>query len=151
MSPKAPPAQIETGGIPIPVRVVPTAKTSIRPVVTGCGWVRLPGHSRQSPRSSARSPRSTRSSQAAVDIARAAWLAQRQKVQTIESTLALIPAQRAGLEESAAAARLAAADASAFAADPTAMTKVLRGLELGAESGSISATTLCAGLAGSTG
>ena len=136
--------------------------------------------------------------QAAVDTARAAWLAQRQKVQSVESILALIPAQRAGLDETAAAARaagetarlnlartvltlpfaarvaevsvetgrylragetaavldgtaeaeieaqvpvaelrrmlrLAAPDAAAFAADPTAMTTVLRALDLGAE------------------
>ncbi|MCB1339153.1 MAG: hypothetical protein KDK10_17430, partial [Maritimibacter sp.] len=128
----------------------------------------------------------------------AAWLAQRQKVQSVESILALIPAQRAGLDETAAAARaagetarlnlartvltlpfaarvaevsvetgrylragetaavldgtaeaeieaqvpvaelrrmlrLAAPDAAAFAADPTAMTTVLRALDLGAE------------------
>lgn len=46
--------------------------------------------------------------QAAVDTARAAWLAQRQKVQSIESALALIPAQRAGLDEILATARIAA-------------------------------------------
>lgn len=137
-------------------------------------------------------------SQAAADTSRAAWLAQRQKVQTIESTLALIPSQTTGLEESAAAARaagetarlnlarttlslpfaaraarvsveegqflragevaalldgianaeieaqvpvselrrllrLAAPDAAAFAADPAAMTAVLRSLDLSAE------------------
>ncbi|HCQ67332.1 MAG TPA: efflux RND transporter periplasmic adaptor subunit, partial [Rhodobacteraceae bacterium] len=136
--------------------------------------------------------------QAAVDTARAAWLAQRQKVQSIESTLALIPSQRVGLEANTAAARaagetarlnrarttltlpfaarvaqvsveegrflrvgevaavldgiaqaeveaqipvtelrrllrLAAPDAAAFAADPAAMTAVLRGLGLGAQ------------------
>ncbi|MEZ5767770.1 MAG: hypothetical protein R3D80_08975 [Paracoccaceae bacterium] len=49
--------------------------------------------------------------QAAVDTARAAWLAQRQKVQSVESTLALIPSQRAGLAETAAAARAAGATA----------------------------------------
>lgn len=136
--------------------------------------------------------------QAAVDTARAAWLAQRQKVQSVESTLALIPSQRAGLAETAAVARAAgetarlnlarttltlpfaarvaqvtveagqylrageiaavldgtasaeveaqvpvaelrrllrraAPDAAAFAADPAAMTAVLRGIDLGAE------------------
>ena len=45
--------------------------------------------------------------QAAVDTARAAWLVQRQKVQSIESVLALIPAQRAGLDETVASARIA--------------------------------------------
>lgn len=59
--------------------------------------------------------------QAAVDTARAAWLAQRQKVQSIESTLALIPAQRAGLEESAAAAR-AAGDAARLNLTRTKLT-----------------------------
>ncbi|MCB1358390.1 MAG: hypothetical protein KDK53_18515 [Maritimibacter sp.] len=274
---KAPPAQVETGEIATPVRVITAAETSIRPVVTGFGlvapaktfeaiaqvagtvaWVNpelargaiLPAGaelvriasedyeialaqaeanvgaaeakltelsvSEDNQRAALeierdvlalRADELARSealleggarAQATVDTARAAWLAQRQKVQTIESTIALIPAQRAGLEESAAAARaagdaarlnlarttltlpfdarvaqvsveegrflragevaavldgtdraeieaqvpiaelrrllrLAAPDAAAFAADPTAMTSVLRGLDLGAE------------------
>lgn len=136
--------------------------------------------------------------QSGLDAARAAHLAQRQKVQSIESTLALIPTQRRVQEESLAVARaalqtarlnlgrtalnlpfaarvasvnveagrylrvgevaatldgiaaaeveaqvpvaelrrllrLSAPDAAAYAADPTAMTDVLRGLDLTAE------------------
>ncbi len=183
---KAPPAQIDAAEVATPVRVIATAETALRPVVTGFGlvapaetfeaiaqvggtvaWVNpdlsrgaiLPAGadllriapddydlalaqaeaniraaqaklaelavSADNQRAALEIERDVLAlrtdelaraealleggsrSQAAVDTARAAWLAQRQKVQSIESTLALIPSQTAGLEESAASARTA--------------------------------------------